>query len=63
MVEPLSDPDIDAAVRRLRAAGASLGAVSGHDSTPYTMRRFATAFGPGFREVQVGDEICVDGRS
>jgi hypothetical protein len=50
-------------VTRLQAAGASLVAVSGHDSTPYTMRRFATAFGPGFREVQVGDEIRVDGRS
>jgi 7,8-dihydropterin-6-yl-methyl-4-(beta-D-ribofuranosyl)aminobenzene 5'-phosphate synthase len=60
--QPLSDPDIDQAVTRLRAAGASLVAVSGHDSTPYTMGRFAAAFGPGFREVQVGDEIRVDGR-
>ena len=34
-----------------------------HDSTPYTMRRFPAAFGPRFREVQVGDEIQVDGRS
>ena len=34
----LSDPDIDAAVRRLQAAGASLVAASGHDSTPYTTR-------------------------
>jgi 7,8-dihydropterin-6-yl-methyl-4-(beta-D-ribofuranosyl)aminobenzene 5'-phosphate synthase len=59
---PLSDPDIDAAVTRLRAAGASLVAVSGHDSTPHTMRRFAAAFGTGFREVQVGDEIHVHGR-
>ena len=59
--QPLSDPDIDAAVTRLRAAGASLVAVSGHDSTPYTMGRFAAAF-PGFREVQVGEEIRVDGR-
>jgi hypothetical protein len=41
----------------------SLVAVSGHDSTPYTMRRFAAAFGPGFRQVQVGEEIRVDGRS
>jgi hypothetical protein len=48
---------------RLRTAGASLVAVSGHDSTPYTMRRFAAAFGPGFRQVQVGEEIRVDGRS
>jgi 7,8-dihydropterin-6-yl-methyl-4-(beta-D-ribofuranosyl)aminobenzene 5'-phosphate synthase len=60
--QPLSDPDIDAAVTRLRAAGASLVAVSGHDSTPYTMGRFAAAFGAGFREVQVGEEIRVDGR-
>jgi hypothetical protein len=59
----LSDPDIDVALRRLRTAGASLVAVSGHDSTPYTMGRFAAAFGPGFREVQVGEEIRVDGRS
>jgi hypothetical protein len=50
-------------VRRLQAAGTWLVAASGHDSTPYTMWRFATAFGPGFREVQVGDEIRVDGRS
>jgi 7,8-dihydropterin-6-yl-methyl-4-(beta-D-ribofuranosyl)aminobenzene 5'-phosphate synthase len=56
---PLSDPDIDAAVMRLRTAGASLVAVSGHDSTPYTMGRFAAAFGAGFREVQVGDQIRV----
>ena len=60
---PLSDPDVEAAVTRLRTAGASLVAVSGHDSTPYTMRRFPAAFGPRFREVQVGDEIQVDGRS
>ena len=59
---PLSDPDVEAAVTRLRTAGASLVAVSGHDSTPYTMRRFPAAFGPRFREVQVGDEIQVDGR-
>jgi hypothetical protein len=58
-----SDPDIDDAVTRLRAAGASLVAVSGHDSTPHTMRRFAAAFGTGFREVKVGDEIHVHGRS
>jgi 7,8-dihydropterin-6-yl-methyl-4-(beta-D-ribofuranosyl)aminobenzene 5'-phosphate synthase len=61
--QPLSDPDIDAAVTQLRAAGVSLVAVSGHDSTPYTMVRFAAAFGVGFREVQVGDEIRVQGRS
>jgi hypothetical protein len=60
---PLSNPDVEAAVTRLRTAGASLVAVSGHDSTPYTMRRFAAAFGPRFREAQVGDEIQVDGRS
>ncbi len=59
---PLSDPDIDVAVARLQAAGVSLVAVSGHDSTPYTMRRFASAFRAGFREVQVGDEIRVQGR-
>ena len=57
---PLSDPDVEAAVTRLRTAGASLVAVSGHDSTPYTMGRFGAAFGPGFREVQVGEEIRVD---
>jgi hypothetical protein len=49
--QPLSDRDIDQAVTRLRTAGASLLAVSGHDSTPYTMRRFPAAFGPGFRQV------------
>jgi hypothetical protein len=27
-----------------------------------TMRRFATAFGTGFREVKVGDEIRIHGR-
>ena len=59
---PLSDPDIDVAVTRLRAAGALLVAVSGHDSTPHTMRRFAATFGGGFREIQVGDEIHVQGR-
>jgi 7,8-dihydropterin-6-yl-methyl-4-(beta-D-ribofuranosyl)aminobenzene 5'-phosphate synthase len=59
---PLSDPDIDVAVARLRTAGASLVAVSGHDSTPHTMRRFAAAFGAGFQEVQVGDEISVEAR-
>jgi len=59
---PLSDPDIDVAVARLQAAGVSLVAVSEHDSTPYTMRRFASAFRAGFREVQVGDEIRVQGR-
>lgn len=60
--QPLSDPDIDLAVTRLRAAGASLVAVSGHDSTPHTMSRFAAAFGAGFREVKVGDEIRVEDR-
>jgi hypothetical protein len=40
----------------------TLVAVSGHDSTPHTMRRFAAAFGAGFREVQVGEEIRVEDR-
>jgi 7,8-dihydropterin-6-yl-methyl-4-(beta-D-ribofuranosyl)aminobenzene 5'-phosphate synthase len=61
--QPLSDPDTDEAVTQLRAAGASLVAVSGHDSTPHTMGRFAAAFGAGFCEVQVGDEIRIQGRS
>lgn len=30
---------------------------------PLEVRPFAAAFGPGFREVQVGDEIRADGRS
>lgn len=60
---PLSDPDIDLAVTRLRTAGASLVAVSGHDRTPHTMRRLAAVFDAGFREVQVGDELRVQGRS
>lgn len=57
--QPLGDPDIDLAIDRLRSAGARLVAVSGHDSTPHTMRRFAAAFGTGFREVRVGEEIVV----
>ena len=60
---PLSDPDIDAAMSRLRAAGASLVAVSGHDSTPYTMGRFAAAFGAGFQGVRVGAEIRIQSPS
>ena len=57
---PLSDPDVDLAVARLRTVGASPMAMTWHYSPPHTMRRFAAAFGAGFREVQVGDEIRVE---
>jgi 7,8-dihydropterin-6-yl-methyl-4-(beta-D-ribofuranosyl)aminobenzene 5'-phosphate synthase len=61
----LGDGDIDAAVGALRGAGAELVALSPHDSTPYTVSRFASDLagsGTVVRPVRVGEPIVVAGR-
>lgn len=61
----LDDADIDAALGSLWSAGVLRVALSGHDSTPWTMRRFAEEL-PGagieFSSVRVGERIVVDAR-
>ncbi|MGZ4190098.1 MAG: MBL fold metallo-hydrolase [Actinomycetota bacterium] len=55
----LGDADVEDAIRELRERGVVRVAVSGHDSTPAAMTRFADAFGEGFEEVVVGREIRI----
>ena len=56
---PLGDADVAEAIGELQRRRPARVAVSGHDSTPSAMQRFADAFGPGFREVLVGEEIRI----
>jgi 7,8-dihydropterin-6-yl-methyl-4-(beta-D-ribofuranosyl)aminobenzene 5'-phosphate synthase len=56
---PLGDRDVDDAITELQRRHPTVVAVSGHDTTPAALRRFADALGPTFTEVRVGEEIGI----
>jgi 7,8-dihydropterin-6-yl-methyl-4-(beta-D-ribofuranosyl)aminobenzene 5'-phosphate synthase len=55
----LGEHDVEAALGALRGAGVAVVALSGHDSSPWTERRFTRRLGPGYRPVRVGEELCM----
>lgn len=54
-----TEGDVTDAIDVLRRRQPVLVAVSPHDSSPWTLDRFATAFGSGYRTIRVGEEIHI----
>lgn len=55
----LGPPDVDAALEAIVASGAQLVALSGHDSSEWTARRFATQLGSRYRLLRVGEAFTI----
>lgn len=56
---PISEADAWAVVAAIDERGPGLVALSGHDSTPWTIEAFGQAFGDAYRTVRVGEEIVI----
>jgi 7,8-dihydropterin-6-yl-methyl-4-(beta-D-ribofuranosyl)aminobenzene 5'-phosphate synthase len=56
---PISEEDARSVIRAIAERGPGLVALSGHDSTPWTLDAFGTAFGDRYRTVRVGEEIVI----
>ena len=56
---PISEADARRAIASILERGPELVALSGHDSTPWTMTAFGDAFGERFRPLRVGEEILI----
>ncbi len=56
---PLAEGDARHVIQAVRERGPGLVALSGHDSTPWTMNAFEQAFGDGYRTLRVGEEVVV----
>lgn len=57
---PISEGDAYAVISAIRERGPGLVAVSGHDSTQWTMDAFTLAFGARFRTLRVGEELVIN---
>ncbi len=56
---PISEGDARAVIESIRERGPGLVALSGHDSTAWTMDAFGHAFGDRYRTLRVGEEIVI----
>jgi 7,8-dihydropterin-6-yl-methyl-4-(beta-D-ribofuranosyl)aminobenzene 5'-phosphate synthase len=56
---PISEADARAVIATIRERGPGLVALSGHDSTPWTIAAFDDAFGTRHRPLRVGEPITV----
>jgi 7,8-dihydropterin-6-yl-methyl-4-(beta-D-ribofuranosyl)aminobenzene 5'-phosphate synthase len=56
---PISEGDAYEVMRAIRERGPELVALSGHDSTQWTLDAFAETFGASYRTLRVGDELEV----
>jgi 7,8-dihydropterin-6-yl-methyl-4-(beta-D-ribofuranosyl)aminobenzene 5'-phosphate synthase len=56
---PISEGDAREVITAIRERGPELVALSGHDSTPWTLDAFAETFGAKYRTLRVGDELEV----
>jgi 7,8-dihydropterin-6-yl-methyl-4-(beta-D-ribofuranosyl)aminobenzene 5'-phosphate synthase len=55
----IGEADARRAIASILERGPSLVALSGHDSTPWTMAAFGEAFGERFKPLRVGEEILI----
>lgn len=55
----ISEEDARSVIESIQARGPGLVALSGHDSTPWTMAAFEKAFGDRSRPLRVGEEITI----
>lgn len=58
-----TDNDVAEAIEVLHGCQPLLVALSPHDSSAWTRRRFAEAFADGYRNICVGDEIVISSRT
>ena len=56
---PIQERDAHAVIRAVQERGPALVALSGHDSTPWTLEAFGEVFGDRYRTLRVGEEIVV----
>lgn len=56
---PIDESQAHAVIAAIRERGPGLVALSGHDSTAWTLQAFADAFGDGYRTLEVGEEVVV----
>lgn len=56
---PISEGDARTVIESIRERGPGLVALSGHDSTPWTVDAFEHAFGDRYRTLRVGEEIVI----
>lgn len=56
---PINEDDARSVIHRIQERGPGLIALSGHDSTPWTLDAFGHAFGDRYRTLRVGEEIVI----
>lgn len=56
---PITEGDAQAVIAAIRERGPRLVALSGHDSTQWTLDAFAQAFGDRYRTLRVGEELVI----
>lgn len=56
---PINEDDARSVIQSIRERGPDLVALSGHDSTPWTLDAFGQAFGDRYRTLRVGEEIVL----
>jgi 7,8-dihydropterin-6-yl-methyl-4-(beta-D-ribofuranosyl)aminobenzene 5'-phosphate synthase len=56
---PINEDDARSVIRSIQQRGPGLVALSGHDSSPWTINAFEHAFGDRYRTLRVGDEIVI----
>jgi 7,8-dihydropterin-6-yl-methyl-4-(beta-D-ribofuranosyl)aminobenzene 5'-phosphate synthase len=57
---PISEGDAYAVIAAIRERGPGLVALSGHDSSQWTLDAFAQAFGDRYRTLRVGEEMVIN---
>lgn len=57
---PINEADARAVLQAIRQHGPALVALSGHDSTPWTLDSFADVLGEAYRTLRVGEAITVE---
>jgi 7,8-dihydropterin-6-yl-methyl-4-(beta-D-ribofuranosyl)aminobenzene 5'-phosphate synthase len=61
--QPISEHDADRVIEEIRERGPRIVALSGHDSTPWTLNAFADAFPGRYQTARVGEEIKISASS
>lgn len=56
---PINEDDARSVVQSIRERGPGLVALSGHDSTPWTLDAFGQAFGDRYRTLRVGEDLVI----
>jgi 7,8-dihydropterin-6-yl-methyl-4-(beta-D-ribofuranosyl)aminobenzene 5'-phosphate synthase len=57
---PISEDDARRVIQSIQERGPALVALSGHDSTQWTLDAFGQAFGDGYRTLRVGEEVVIE---